>query len=201
MHAQTVEGGKAAFVLLPPVPGALDSRRHSPPRSGAPLEETPCKVHRRKVARLGPFAHRVIASCWPQSPTSLMNSGSQQVTVQYTYIRANSHPRLSGRSTTRLRVAPASRQLLMGFDFGKMMEKMSDTRYARCRHILIEEKGEDAQARLEELKADIAGDLDKFSEVATNVSTCTSAVRRRGDTTGAGSTREFWECGTIGSAY
>lgn len=65
----------------------------------------------------------------------------------------------------------------MGFDFGKMMEKMGDSRYARCRHILIEEKGSEAQARLEALKADIAGDADKFSEVAKEISTCTSAPK------------------------
>lgn len=66
----------------------------------------------------------------------------------------------------------------MGFDFGKMIEKMGDTRYARCRHILIEEKGQEAQARLQGLKDEIAGDIDKFSEVAETVSTCTSAVRK-----------------------
>lgn len=57
------------------------------------------------------------------------------------------------------------------------MEKMSDTRYARVRHILVEEKGEEGRARLEEAKAKIAGDLDTFSEVAEQMSTCTSAVR------------------------
>lgn len=61
------------------------------------------------------------------------------------------------------------------------MEKMGDSRYARCRHILIEEKGSEAQARLEALKADIAGDADKFSEVAKEISTCTSAVRKSAD--------------------
>lgn len=65
----------------------------------------------------------------------------------------------------------------MGFDFKSTMEKMSDTRYARVRHILVEEKGEEGKAKLEEAKAEIDGDLDKFSEVAERMSTCTSAVR------------------------
>lgn len=64
----------------------------------------------------------------------------------------------------------------MGFDFKSTMEKMSDTRYARVRHILVDEKGEEGRARLEEVKAEIDGDLDKFSEVAERMSTCTSAV-------------------------
>lgn len=79
----------------------------------------------------------------------------------------------SGRS--RL---PVVSPLSMGFDFGKMMEKMTDPRYARVRHILIEEKGEEAQAQLEEIKSGIAGDVDKFSEIAEQISTCTSAVRQ-----------------------
>lgn len=70
--------------------------------------------------------------------------------------------------------------LSMGFDFGKMVEKMTDPRYARVRHILIEEKGEEARARLEGVKNEIAGDVDKFSEFAEQMSTCTSAVRQRG---------------------
>lgn len=53
----------------------------------------------------------------------------------------------------------------MGFDFGKMAEKMTDSRYARVRHILIEEKGSEAKARLEGLKGEIANDPDKFSEI------------------------------------
>lgn len=64
----------------------------------------------------------------------------------------------------------------MGFDFKSAMEKMSDTRYARVRHILVEEKGEEGKAKLEEAKAETGGDLDKFSEVAERMSTCTSAV-------------------------
>lgn len=66
----------------------------------------------------------------------------------------------------------------MGFDFKATLEKMSDTRYARVRHILVEEKGEEGRAKLEEAKAEIGGDLDKFSEVAEKISTCTSAVSR-----------------------
>ena len=66
----------------------------------------------------------------------------------------------------------------MGFDFNGMFEKMSDSRYARVRHILVEEKGEEGRARLEAVKKDIEGDLDKFSETAERISTCTSAVRR-----------------------
>lgn len=71
-------------------------------------------------------------------------------------------------------IAPLS----MGFDFKGMMEKMSDSRYARVRHILVDEKGEEGRARLEQVKEEIAGDLDKFSEMAEKISTCTSAVRR-----------------------
>lgn len=67
----------------------------------------------------------------------------------------------------------------MGFDFKSAIEKMSDTRYARVRHILVDEKGEEGRARLEEVKAEIDGDLDKFSEMAERMSTCTSAVGRR----------------------
>lgn len=70
----------------------------------------------------------------------------------------------------------SSTSLSMGFDFKGMMEKMSDTRYARVRHILVEEKGEEGRSKLEAAKAEIAGDLDKFSEVAEAMSTCTSAV-------------------------
>ncbi|CAN0402436.1 unnamed protein product, partial [Ascophyllum nodosum] len=70
------------------------------------------------------------------------------------------------------------RRLSMGFDFNGMFEKMSDSRYARVRHILVEEKGEEGRARLEAVKKDIEGDLDKFSETAERISTCTSAVRR-----------------------
>lgn len=55
---------------------------------------------------------------------------------------------------------------------------MSDPRYARVRHILVEEKGEEGRSKLEEAKEEIAGDLDKFSEVAEKMSTCTSAVSR-----------------------
>ena len=66
----------------------------------------------------------------------------------------------------------------MGFDFNGMFEKMSDSRYARVRHILVEEKGEEGRARLEAVKKDIEGDWDKFSETAERISTCTSAVRR-----------------------
>ena len=73
--------------------------------------------------------------------------------------------------------AVRARPLSMGFDFKSTMEKMSDTRYARVRHILVEEKGEEGKAKLEEAKAEIDGDLDKFSEVAERMSTCTSAVR------------------------
>eukprot|EP00752_Nemacystus_decipiens_P007662 g6850.t1 len=65
----------------------------------------------------------------------------------------------------------------MGFDFGGMLEKMTDPRYARVRHILVEEKGEQGRAKLEAAKEEIAGDLDKFSEVAETMSTCTSAPR------------------------
>lgn len=72
--------------------------------------------------------------------------------------------------------AVRARPLSMGFDFKSAMEKMSDTRYARVRHILVEEKGEEGKAKLEEAKAEIGGDLDKFSEVAERMSTCTSAV-------------------------
>lgn len=64
----------------------------------------------------------------------------------------------------------------MGFDFKGAIEKMSDTRYARVRHILVEEKGDAGRAKLEEAKEEIAGDLDKFSEFAEKMSTCTSAV-------------------------
>lgn len=64
----------------------------------------------------------------------------------------------------------------MGFDFKSAMEKMSDTRYARVRHILVDEKGEEGKAKLEEAKVEIDGDLDKFSEVAERMSTCSSAV-------------------------
>eukprot|EP00904_Undaria_pinnatifida_P004010 jgi/Undpi1/1360/HiC_scaffold_11.g04752.m1 len=69
------------------------------------------------------------------------------------------------------------RPLSMGFDFKSAIEKMSDTRYARVRHILVDEKGEEGRARLEEVKAEIDGDLDKFSEVAERMSTCTSAAK------------------------
>lgn len=64
----------------------------------------------------------------------------------------------------------------MGFDFKGMMDKMADTRYARVRHILVEEKGEEGRSKLEAAKEEIAGDLDNFSEVAEAMSTCTSAV-------------------------
>lgn len=64
----------------------------------------------------------------------------------------------------------------MGFDFGGMLEKMTDPRYARVRHILVEEKGEEGRSKLEGAKEEIAGNLDKFSEVAEAMSTCTSAV-------------------------
>lgn len=64
----------------------------------------------------------------------------------------------------------------MGFDFKATIEKMSDTRYARVRHILVEEKGDAGRTKLEAAKEEIAGDLDKFSEVAEKMSTCTSAV-------------------------
>lgn len=64
----------------------------------------------------------------------------------------------------------------MGFDFNGMLEKMTDSRYARVRHILVEEKGDEGRAKLEAAKEEIAGDLDKFSEVAETLSTCTSAV-------------------------
>lgn len=70
-----------------------------------------------------------------------------------------------------------SQPLSMGFDVGKMLEKMTDPRYARVRHILIEEKGEEAKARLEDIKQQVGQDADKFSEFATQISTCTSAVR------------------------
>lgn len=70
----------------------------------------------------------------------------------------------------------ATRPLSMGFDFKGMMEKMSDSRYARVRHILVDEKGEAARERLEAVKEEIDGDLDKFSEQAIAISTCTSAV-------------------------
>lgn len=40
----------------------------------------------------------------------------------------------------------------------------------------MEEKGDAGRAKLEEAKEEIAGDLDKFSEVAEKMSTCTSAV-------------------------
>lgn len=88
-------------------------------------------------------------------------------------------PGLLANRFGKARASPGCQQLSMGFDFGKMMEKAGDSRYARCRHILIEEKGPEAQARLGALKADIDGDVDKFSEVATEISTCTSAVRKR----------------------
>ncbi|CAM9151848.1 unnamed protein product [Hapterophycus canaliculatus] len=71
----------------------------------------------------------------------------------------------------------SSTSLSMGFDFKSTLEKMSDTRYARVRHILVEEKGEEGRAKLEEAKAKIGGDLDKFSEVAEKISTCTSAPK------------------------
>lgn len=64
----------------------------------------------------------------------------------------------------------------MGFDFKGMLDKMGDTRYARVRHILVEEKGEEGQTRLAAVKEEIGGDLDKFSEVAEQISTCSSAV-------------------------
>lgn len=63
----------------------------------------------------------------------------------------------------------------MGFE--GWLEKATDTRYARVRHILVDEKGEEGRARLQEVKDEVAGDLDKFSEVAEKISTCTSAVR------------------------
>lgn len=66
--------------------------------------------------------------------------------------------------------------LAMGFDFKGMLDKMGDTRYARVRHILVEEKGEEGQTRLAAVKEEIGGDLDKFSEVAEQISTCSSAV-------------------------
>ncbi|CAM9910150.1 unnamed protein product [Pylaiella littoralis] len=71
--------------------------------------------------------------------------------------------------------ASSSTSLSMGFDFKATIEKMSDTRYARVRHILVEEKGDAGRTKLEAAKEEIAGDLDKFSEVAEKMSTCTSA--------------------------
>ena len=83
--------------------------------------------------------------------------------------------------TTDVLFRPAQRSsstsLSMGFDFGGMLEKMTDPRYARVRHILVEEKGEEGRAKLEAAKEQIAGDLDKFSDIAETMSTCTSAVR------------------------
>lgn len=70
----------------------------------------------------------------------------------------------------------SSTKLSMGFDFKDMFEKMSDSRYARVRHILVDEKGEEGRNRLEEVKETIGGDLDKFSAEAERISTCTSAV-------------------------
>lgn len=70
----------------------------------------------------------------------------------------------------------SSTKLSMGFDFKDMMEKMSDSRYARVRHILVEEKGEEGRARLDEVKEAIGGDLEKFSAEAERISTCSSAV-------------------------
>lgn len=66
--------------------------------------------------------------------------------------------------------------LAMGFDFKGMLEKMGDTRYARVRHILVPEKGEEGRVRLAAVKEEIGGDLDTFSEVAEQISTCSSAV-------------------------
>ncbi|CAM9126875.1 unnamed protein product [Choristocarpus tenellus] len=56
------------------------------------------------------------------------------------------------------------------------MEKMTDSRYARARHILLEEKGSEAKARLEEVKLSVDGDIEKFSDAAREMSTCTSAA-------------------------
>ncbi|CAM9332520.1 unnamed protein product [Discosporangium mesarthrocarpum] len=66
--------------------------------------------------------------------------------------------------------------LSMGIDFKKMFENMGDNRYAKARHILIEEKGPEVKAKLEEVKESIGGDVDKFAEVAKEMSKCTSAA-------------------------
>ncbi|CAM9307601.1 unnamed protein product [Ectocarpus sp. 12 AP-2014] len=83
----------------------------------------------------------------------------------------------NARSAVGTPARTSTSSLSMGFDFKGTLEKMSDTRYARVRHILVEEKGEEGRSKLEEAKEEIAGDLDKFSEVAEKMSTCTSAPR------------------------
>lgn len=114
----------------------------------------------------------------PTSPPRGLDTSRRHVDPTLNFLRTYGVFSKHALGAIKLVARTSTSSLSMGFDFKGTLEKMSDPRYARVRHILVEEKGEEGRSKLEEAKEEIAGDLDKFSEVAEKMSTCTSAVSR-----------------------